>query len=439
MRKKISLVPNILKPDRLILVLIIIGAFFLSGANQQKFLGIGLVFITAVVFYSGKYNERWRRSDIPNELIFFGIWIVWAFLTGLFTADIQWYFRQQMFRLTQIYALMVCFFILLKIKPTFHYVYLSFILVALAQGYMSQTGLMQIVDESWAGSANIEDVRAEGVGNAVNPNALATLMVSGSFFAAFFWKTPGNWPLIKKGLILAVMAVAAFVILRSGSRKGVLYFAIVTVGWAGWVLPPGRGIGGWLLRLLLLFLFASLVVTVAPVVLRGTAAGERWAEFLGRGDSLGGRLENEVRYWLFKDGLRMVRQNPIAGVGHAHFRIHSFNKLTSHSDIIEPLANTGIVGFILYQMFHVLPLLRLLKLRKLQLPPVEDYHVKLMILICVYYLIYGLGFYKYQSQSVMITMVTIITYSHLLMQKYQGGYAHPFRAPGGFPGRPAYV
>lgn len=414
-----KLLPQILQPDRLILIIFVYGSYFFSGQNQQQLIGVALAGITAFVFLLGKYNERWTREDIPNELIFFGVWLLWAFLTGLFTANVQWFFRQQIFRLAQIYVLIICFFVLLKVRPTFHYIFISFVIVALAQGYMSQTGLMAIVDETLAGSASIEDVRAGGVGNATNPNGLATLMVLGCLSAVFFWRGPHKVGLFRRGLILAFIAFACFVILRSGSRKGVVYFGIFAVGWGAWVLPISRGIGGWLVRILLLIVALSLLVFIAPILLEGTAAGARWAEFLGRGDNLEGMMENEVRYWLFRDGLRMVGQHPIAGVGHAHFRIHSFNGLTSHSDIIEPLANTGIVGFILYQSFYVVTFLRLRKLLRIPMEPLDAYHVKLMTLISVYFLIYGLGFFKYQSQPVMVAIVTVITYSHFLQLKYQ--------------------
>ncbi len=402
--------PDWLALDRLIMMMFIFGASAFRGSNQQRSVGIAMIFIFFTTYYAKKENRKWPLTEVPPELKLWGTWFIWTFLTGIFVASIKWHFFQEIWQLVQMSALIYVFYGLLRIKPSLHHVFFAIILTGLYQGGSAVFGLTQLVDEAMVGGLELEDVRLQGSGNTQNSNALATLMVSGLFSCFYLWRSDRPLRKLSRLLLLAFMVFAAYVVVFSGSRKATLYYAYFLTAWFVWILPNTKALSGVFSRLFFSGLAAFFLLILAPNLLEGTAAGKRWGQFFDRGNgSLMGALEGDIRIWMYREGIQMLRQNPIAGVGLGHYRVYHSLGNVSHSDFTESLANTGIVGFLLYQSIKIVLLRRCLKMYRWSRTPLEQYRAKLFLVICGYFFIYSFGFYIYRSQPLMILLTSLAT------------------------------
>jgi O-antigen ligase len=117
----------------------------------------------------------------------------------------------------------------------------------------------------------------------------------------------------------------------------------------------------------------------------------------------------------------MFLQEPIAGVGLGQFQARFVTGQYSHSDIIETLSTTGIVGFLLYQSFFVLLLVRLRRLLRMTRDPLERYQYKTMALAIVVIILFGLGGPHINSQPVFTFLATLSAYTWTKLHERRGG------------------
>ena len=136
--------------------------------------------------------------------------------------------------------------------------------------------------------------------------------------------------------------------LASGSRKSTIALGFLIGGWALFASSPRKSIGGLLPRFVLFGLVMTVLAVVTPFVMENTLVGRRFEIFAesGSGD-LASAVRQQGRYAMYVEGVKMFIRHPVCGVGLNNFGAHFVTGQYSHSDYIEPLATTGVIGFVL--------------------------------------------------------------------------------------------
>jgi putative inorganic carbon (HCO3(-)) transporter len=184
-------------------------------------------------------------------------------------------------------------------------------------------GVLQVVSGiGWTGKPLVEDGRIQYVGIFSDPNDLGLLFVS-VLPMAFYLSSRGGWlrlfwlavaALLLYGTYLtvsrgAVLAIAAIVVVYVWRRFGLMVAGLCGIA----------GIGG---------------ILMLPSRLSEMSADE---------SSAAGRVD------AWYSGLQMFMENPLLGVGPGNFTEH--NDLAAHNSLVLVLAETGIVGYVLWVAF----------------------------------------------------------------------------------------
>jgi O-antigen ligase len=187
---------------------------------------------------------------------------------------------------------------------------------------------------------NLVEGRAAWVGIFANPNELAYSLIVLIPLAAVL---ASGLSVFSRLALLGIVAVYMAAIFVTFSRGGMVGLAVVG-GLYGW-----RKRSVWIRGLLLLVAVAGMV-----------AASRYWS----RSEDfthLGGDVSFRQRLATSAVGLAIFADHPLSGVGlgcsviawplYAPKDLYSRTALVTHNSVIQPLAETGILGFITYALF----------------------------------------------------------------------------------------
>lgn len=156
-----------------------------------------------------------------------------------------------------------------------------------------------------------------------------------------------------------ILPLGLYLLVASGSRKGMLSLVVVAVGLYWYHFRKSwSGFKGKLAALIL----GGVLVTGAIVLVSRMPTLDRLTSTV---------VAKEARYVWFIRGLEITAKNPIFGIGVGGFAITGESGrlgIYSHSTITEALTATGIPGFLLYFAAQGALFLQLRRLRKLPLP-----------------------------------------------------------------------
>lgn len=273
------------------------------------------------------------------------------------------------------------------------------------------------------------DGQITGIAN--NPNVLGFAVVLGAMSGLILWNTRTPYPLLRKAFFLAIVVGSGYVATISGSRKTVLIYAVLILIWAVFILPRGRGARVFLQKITAIAMLGVTLIVISPLVMQKTSFGTRWGQFMEEG---GGDIKeswrSNLRYEMYMAGFEMFRANPIAGVGLGQFQAMFATGQYSHSDIVESLSTTGFVGFILYQSFYVLLLLRLRVLALLSQSHEERYQYRTMALAIFVIVLFGLGGVHMNSQPIFVFLATVSAYTWTRLHQKRRDYNAMISQPG---------
>ena len=120
--------------------------------------------------------------------------------------------------------------------------------------------------------------------------------------------------------------------------------------WFVYAIPSGKGLKPALLGAMFAVIVGFFALTFGFELVADTSVGARFERFMDRGTgSLTSAVEENIRYEMYVEGLRIFAHRPVFGVGLNNFGAHFWSGQYSHSNYIEPLATTGFIGFILFQ------------------------------------------------------------------------------------------
>jgi O-Antigen ligase len=403
--------------DRLLLIAFVAATGVLSGSGQMRLVGIGMgMSLMALHFLGGKRKAPGSRL-LPPELICYTLFVIWTAVSGIIIAINPIVFWLQLQTLFQMLVMVLIVYGLLWHKMTPNMVFMGLVIASLTQGFVVITG---------RGVEAVVDYSAEqATGLTNNSNALGAIAVYGVLAGLFLWRRVTRWSLLNKAMIFGIMTANAYVITASGSRKSGIIFAVACLCWGIFILPRGKNLGRMMGSVLAVLALITVAYFVIPTVMSDSVLGKRLMELKekeGGGSVKTGVLENE-RLNMYKRGWQMFLGSPIAGVGLGQFEFYYDKRSYSHSDIIEPLATTGGIGFILYESFYVILLVRLRKLIRWTRDENERYRLKLMVLMILSILCFGLGGPHILSQNTFVILITISAYTWARLQekKVDGG------------------
>jgi O-antigen ligase len=120
---------------------------------------------------------------------------------------------------------------------------------------------------------------------------------------------------------------------------------------------------------------------------------------------------SETRVQLYKEGIKMIKSNPIVGVGLSNYIKLSSSGLYSHSDYIEVAATTGIVGFILYFSIYIVLWHRLNRIKSMTNDPRILYTIGLLKAAIITILLVATGRPNIASKLTWVFLAGAIGYS----------------------------
>ncbi len=394
------------------------GTCLFFGYGQQRALGIIMVASIVLANLKRPRTAFRRMRPVPPELWLYTAWVVWAGTTGAIVADDRVMFLTGFRVLAQMFVMVWAAYAILRQLSSINVVLLALIGGVLIQVVMVFTGAGSIAPSAVLAS----DQRLTGTLS--NPNGLGFLMVWCVVAAFFFWKTQARGGMVRQPLILSIVAVATVVLLASGSRKSAVALGLLVYLWFVYARGASRGIKKAAASLLLGATALAVLASFGPGLLQETPVGQRFETFIDEG---GGDVrvaaQSNIRYRMYVDGLRLFGEHPVFGVGLNNFGAHFVTGQYSHSDIIEPLATTGLIGFLLYQAFYVLVLVRAWRLLGIVHASVERYRLRIVLIGMLAIVIIGLGAPHYTNTPVYLLLTAFSVYTARLKEQYAAALA----------------
>jgi O-antigen ligase len=271
------------------------------------------------------------------------------------------------------------------------------------------------------------DLDGRVFGTLANANAFAALLAVGVglCLAALL----GTRSFVLRVACLGLAAFFLYLIGRTGSRMGMLasVAAIVSVALCFQVSRNRKGVG----RAALLLAFGALIVAGAVVYFADSEFSGRLAalqssiatgDFRSSGDtSLYGRAR------LYKKAFEIALANPLLGVGLDVFRTAGLEFRTignnSHSNYMEILASTGLIGALCYYAMSYCWWSRLVKAKALLRDARYSVHVASAVAIASTVLVLDVAWVSYYEKLIWLVLAGLIAEANLIdgARKSAGG------------------
>ena len=311
---------------------ILIALFLISLNGLQKFpplffvnkVSAGLIVILGIL-YSG-------RLYIPKLLKLFGVFIVVSFFSGFFTAIDQELLFDNAMKLLQLLLLLTAISQFYIFRGNLDGLMIALIINALVLAFAGK-----FLSPDLVFSGKIE--RYSSITN--NSNGFAFQLLLGVIGTLFFYRKNS---IIVKLLVAAGVGMLMYYIAISGSRKSLAGFAIVVTAWVYFSFNLKKS----LQIATVLFLMALAAGSYVFALLEDTAVVQRLYQL----ESDSGAAD--IRAILYREAFEVFQEHPFFGVGLDNFRRYSVSGLYAHSNYMELLADTGIIGFALFFAVYLL-------------------------------------------------------------------------------------
>ncbi len=368
--------------------------------------------ILALAYAVRCLQERIRPS---GEVWLYLAWLLWAGATGAVVATVPELFRTKLGTLLQIWVLLFIFSGYTNSKKTLS-IHLGAFLVATAvicgQAYV--TGDFAMASEG-------RDMGARVAGLVKNANVFGLVMLMGIGCLAYFWMRVDRRRWMRYVLFLPMGATFGVAIIASGSRKIFLATLLFFLLWVFFCYRKE------LLKRMSVFLGVTLLVFVGGGLLIGlagrTVLGERllksWEAFRTGDEDVRGSGANRLEF--YRVAFRLIRENPVAGVGLDNYRAHNpaLGYKPAHTEYLEIAADTGLVGALVYLPWYVVLLRRTHRIRKHTADP-DVYRTSGLILAVMYVImVLNLGMWVYDSKIRWVILASFIGWTHTQWQRVQ--------------------
>ncbi|MCK4788975.1 MAG: O-antigen ligase family protein [Desulfobacteraceae bacterium] len=368
-----------------------------------------MVVLALAVLLFGFIGCGWKIK-MPSETTLSIAFVLWC-LTGFAIARNMEYFRISYTTLAKTVGLYLVIVNLVRCRRDF---------IWMAFGYVCTVLLMFVMGSEIIAQEAAAGIRAEGiVGDA---NGLATWATIG-FISMLICFTVFENKIIK-GLLLLPTPAFLFLVVRSGSRSGMLG-AIIVIALVYWWYIRGQvrersglvKLGGFLVG-------GILVAGIIYVVI----SGQFWyrvQKTFGFGPYSYGTAEGDVRVLMVKGGLIVMSRHPLLGVGYRQYRIvigeidPGLATLVSHNTWIEAGCGAGLPGLAMWLAAYVILTRRAWRLRKNPALPLVDRGIVSMCLVFLAFWWFRSLFFTHLGDKTLLPVVAGMTgYLSALGEQY---------------------
>jgi O-antigen ligase len=362
---------------------------FLPSVN--RLVGLALIAVYSLHFMA-------NRPEIPPEILLYGGYILWGVVSGVIVAPDRGAVVSMVRTLVQLWGLVWAVAGLSAVQRDARVSFLSLAVGAVVLvGYGFASGDFSV-------AMNLR-VRLQPRIFLLNPNTAAYYAFLGVAGLLYFWKRVSH--ILLRSCMLGCMAALSLGIVYSGSRKaflGLLAFVLLWLWFCYRREASGRLRSAWLV---------ALVLTGAYLLTNYALTETRLGRRLDEAREVGGL--NETRTGMYRAGWDLFIKNPIAGVGLANFSTVTEYGAYSHSDYIEVLSTTGLLGALFYFPIYLILWKRLVRLQTNAYISAEArYHAGLFKVFVITNLLLAIGRINSQSVPAWVALASIIGYTHVL-------------------------
>ncbi len=410
-KSNISLLGWLRSPIGISLFVFVFGSVFLSGYGQQRALGIFLaaVFFVSYMFRIGVVVHR--LFPAPPELLCYTGWVAWASVTGLFTAQYINLFVPVCLTVLQMLALVWGIYAVIRLRPeTMPSVFLALACGGILQVYSVYTGFMV---------PNTPDASERMVGITNNPNTLGIMLITVTIATLVLWGYAEHLRTWVRVGLLAVVPFFAYGILVSGSRKSTLAFLFLCFGWAYFASSKKRRSPLFGRHIVITTLIVVIIYSFMPKIMQETSSGQRFNRLYSKSSVQDVDSLTSGRYSMYEQGIDLFLKYPIAGVGLDNYKAYNRKFSYSHSDYIEPLATTGLIGFCLYHSFYFFILRRIARLLQQSGSVRVENRLRMIVISVLTIMLIGLGTPHYNNPTVYILLICFSAYTHQIERSLQ--------------------
>ena len=323
--------------------------FFGTGLESRLF--TSLLMLALLIILMDLTVEKTKQKIISVEIILFFLWICWALLTGDFEEAVGYMSVSGVFRNVGLAGITLLVSTIFTIKAgSFRYV---------AAGCLIAGSLLILFSLVYGGFSNIGSMTNYRLGNnAGNANEWGYVFLI-SFFGSIILATDHSLKDICR--VIAIIAAIVFVagIVFTGSRKA--FIGALAFMFLGQIFVQGSKrvftVMGIVIRLMIMFL----LYFIWSFVLQHSFLGERLLETQTIEDLAVVEQERLGNYYQL---VHVIKEEPLAGVGLAHWQRIAWSGKASHSEYVSVLGETGLVGGALYFSLYVILLMRLINLTR---------------------------------------------------------------------------
>ena len=290
---------------------------------------IGGVVLAYTLFYLLHIGRIKRNSTIGIYFLF----TIWCIIPYIFSGYPMNY--EGMVSTIQVGLITICAAILINSEKDFIVTLLVFFSSVFFVVWLNLESLMSF------GTVELGTEADRFSGTLQNPNTTALYAI------AIIWSGVMLLILIKQLLLLRFIIVfglmsAIFLVIASGSRKGLIGLGIISIAIANYlIIRYGRSKTR---KFVLVFLVGLGVAALFYLVMGSPFFYRLELMFLGEPSSI-------YRAYLFEEAIKVWNssvKNLVIGVGIGNFERFNYLYTYSHSTISEALVCTGVIGFVLY-------------------------------------------------------------------------------------------
>lgn len=367
---------------------VIASGFSETGLLPPAFLILLLFFFMSI--RPSKSLAKFKKYPIEMKLL--NLWFLFAFITGVFSSSSMdnFFIGIEKVTLTILIANFIVLILLNRVELV-NYIFLGILLAGLIQVFGVLTGV----------NSDYLDATGRAVGFSSNPNSLGMKMIYASLSVLLFLVLNKS-KLIYILISLTLLTIFTSVVFDSGSRKSLLTLGFIILAFVPLYFTKNSNKTNpksIFYSIVILIVTLTLINTFLSVFIEGTAVSNR----IEMGEERGG-VEGDIRYIMYLYGVDLFLENPVFGVGFNNFRTHFFTGQYSHSDYIESLSTTGLVGFLMYQSVYVIIIFRSLKLFISTKSRQARLYAGMSIIAITSLKIIGLGIILFYSPSALIIL-----------------------------------
>jgi len=291
--------------------------FFMGWPTAYIVIPLGLA-----VGYAN-YSKEKQAFQVPqNKILLFYLLVI--FVSTYLAVGLEEANEQFVIFLKRI----VVFYMVIWLLCSKDYIYRTIYVLLFLSMFLAYQGILEgVTGEAWGGVRplqNYEEIRIIWYGDWDGPNVFAILfLISASITLEFIF---GKYKLMTRIIASACFLTFIVAIYYTNSRGAVL---ALVFGIAFYFWDRIKNIGTMVFAVLILVgIFSFGPSRMSEVNSNESSARERT--------------------WLWEQGLTMLQENPLLGVGRGQFAKNVDSELIAHNNYVQNFAETGLLGFFFF-------------------------------------------------------------------------------------------